>query len=272
MEPHPLAERIPPMSTDEYVSLRESVRENGLLHAIITYEGKVLDGRNRLRACEETDTEPHFRPYEGDSPATFVLSTNVHRRHLSVSQRAMVAADFLPEYEDEASRRKAHGLTSPGHPNAPGKDAPSVRSRRAREDAAEVMKVSPRSVQTAKRVKEKDPELADQVVTGAITLGAADRQIREREPERQAEIAAQTVMDDIVREVEKDRIVMIVRQSLAGLEMLENPEDRERLVAELRRLPLGPERTLYDTRIVNALRNLAAVHDLLSTRTLGVAQ
>ena len=58
------------------------------------FEDKVLDGRNRARACETAGIEPKTRVYDGTDPAGYVLSANLHRRHLTASQRAMAIAKF----------------------------------------------------------------------------------------------------------------------------------------------------------------------------------
>jgi hypothetical protein len=93
MEFHPVAELFPLMSDDEFTRLCCDIAASGLREEIWTHEGKIIDGRNRFKACGKAGVEPRFREYEGD-PAdlvTFVVSLNLHRRHLSESQRAMVA-------------------------------------------------------------------------------------------------------------------------------------------------------------------------------------
>jgi hypothetical protein len=179
---HPLADLIPAMSDDEYARLREDIATNGLLDAITLYDGQVLDGRHRLRACEETGTEPRFTEYEDDSPAQFVLSHNVARRHLSVSQRAMIATDFLPQLEAEAAeRQKRLGRERGGQPSVdsstqgpPPGPRHAGQPARAAEDAGNAIGVSGSYVARAKRVAQNDPNLAQKVRAGDVTVSAAE--------------------------------------------------------------------------------------------------
>jgi hypothetical protein len=94
-EPHPLADLLPAMSEAEYAELRDSIRENGLRQPItLHHDGRLLDGRHRARICAELGIEPDTETFEGtDSEAlAYVLDLNLTRRHLSESQRAMIAA------------------------------------------------------------------------------------------------------------------------------------------------------------------------------------
>lgn len=92
---HPAAEIFPLLEGAAFESLAEDIRQNGLKEPIwIDAEGRILDGRNRHRACLATGIQPRFQTYIGpdDSVVSFVVSLNLHRRHLNESQRAMVAA------------------------------------------------------------------------------------------------------------------------------------------------------------------------------------
>ena len=95
------------MSDEELAELAADIRAHGLLEPIVLLDGLVLDGRNRLRACEAAGVEPRFVDWDGTGdPAVWVISKNLKRRHLSTSQRAMVAAKLLGYYAGEAKERQ----------------------------------------------------------------------------------------------------------------------------------------------------------------------
>ena len=152
---HPLADCFPRMPGPEFVLLKKDIRENGLIEPIWVYDGKVLDGRHRQFACQEVGVEPRYRQYEGSNPLGFVISLNLNRRHLSESQRAMVAA----------------GLANmPAH--RPDDNCANLRT--SQDDAAEMLQVSRRSVQTAAKVERTAPaEVVEAVKAGNISLNMA---------------------------------------------------------------------------------------------------
>jgi hypothetical protein len=93
---HELALVFPPMTEPEFAAFKEDIREHGQREAITLYEGKILDGLHRYRACQELGLEPRVVRFEGNprAAAQLVLGRNFHRRHLTTSQRAMVAAEM----------------------------------------------------------------------------------------------------------------------------------------------------------------------------------
>src|SRR5262245_28140855 len=119
LKPHPAAEIFPPMSEEEFRAFKEDIRQRQQIDPIVLLDGKILDGRHRYRACRELGLEPLTREWDGQgSPVEFVVSRNLHRRHLSGSQKATVAVDLLPWLEKEAKERqraagKAHGRGRP---------------------------------------------------------------------------------------------------------------------------------------------------------------
>jgi hypothetical protein len=98
MEVHPLANVFPMMTDDELQDLADDIKEHGLLHPIVLdADGVLIDGRNRLRACEIAGREPQFERLNGHDAAAFIVSANLERRNLTKGQQAMALAMIYPE-------------------------------------------------------------------------------------------------------------------------------------------------------------------------------
>jgi ParB-like nuclease domain len=157
---HPLADIFPMLEEQDLKALAEDIKAKGLTEPITLYEAKVLDGRNRYRACDLAEVElrpDQFTQYKGDDALGFVISKNLHRRHLNESQRAMIAAEIA---------NMPQGFRS---------DQPSANLRKVISvpEAAELLNVSPRSVATAKTIEA--PDLQDAVKAGKKTVHAASK-------------------------------------------------------------------------------------------------
>lgn len=184
MNVHPLAELIPGMTDGEFEDLKADIEENGQQEPITLFEGQLLDGRHRYRACRELGIQPSCREYEGDKPAAFVLSLNVNRRNLTPGQKAAIAVEFLPELAKEAKKGQAEALDSRRGPDGRARVAPRTHSgrkpdpHRARNDAGALVGVSGATVDRARRVKELDPERFEEVKAGNLAVRTADEQVR----------------------------------------------------------------------------------------------
>jgi N6-adenosine-specific RNA methylase IME4/ParB-like chromosome segregation protein Spo0J len=149
---HPLAEVFPLIEGEEFEALVEDVRQHGLREPIWLYQGMILDGRNRYRACQAAGVPCPTRIYEGDDPIAFVISANLHRRHLDESQRAMVAAKL-------ATLKRGDNQHSEGLPIG---------------RSSELLNVGERSIARAREVLEHGaPELQHAVERGDISVAAA---------------------------------------------------------------------------------------------------
>jgi hypothetical protein len=96
---HEIAQLFPLLDGDGLAELAESIRRNGLLMPIKTDpDGVLLDGRNRLKACEMAGVEPRFEVFDGD-PVEYILSANIDRRHLNAGQCALIVALVYPDPE-----------------------------------------------------------------------------------------------------------------------------------------------------------------------------
>jgi ParB-like chromosome segregation protein Spo0J len=89
---HRFANIFPMMDDDAIDALARDITKNGLREKIVKYEDQVLDGRCRERACRLAGVAPRYKDYTGNDPLAFVVSRNLHRRHLNDSQRALAAA------------------------------------------------------------------------------------------------------------------------------------------------------------------------------------
>lgn len=179
-DPNPLALMFPSMSDNEQRELKAHIAEHGLLQAIVVdADRRILDGRHRYKACVDAGVKPFFDRYLGDDPVAFVVGANLHRRDLTIDERAVVAAQALPLLEDEARRRMSKG----GQGGLQGEDKSGERvPQRSRQVAAQRFGVNEKYVQRAKRLSAEAPDLAEQVRAGAIKLAKAYNQLPPTRP------------------------------------------------------------------------------------------
>jgi ParB-like chromosome segregation protein Spo0J len=153
LEFHPFADLFPLLDKESigFKALIEDIKVNRQHDPVILYEGKILDGRNRYRACQHLGIDVATRDYIGTDPIGFVLSVNLHRRHLNVSQRAMVAA-------------KLANLTAGANQHSEGTSI---------DVASKLLNVGRASVDRARQVLAKgDPSLIEEVEQGQISVTA----------------------------------------------------------------------------------------------------
>lgn len=173
-EIHPAAEIFPLLEGKEFDDLVADIKAHGLREPIVLHEGKILDGRNRYRACqlagaliltlERTDI--------GD-PYDFVLSANLHRRHLTVSQRAMILAT-IPARPQGYWRARRDGTTgeiekTDGYPAV-------LRTK----DLAASGGVSKDTLKGARQIRKNAPDLVPLVEQGEMTVNVAVGEIQRR--------------------------------------------------------------------------------------------
>ena len=167
---HPVALKFPPIPPDQYAELKESIRRYGQFDPIIiTDDGQILDGRHRYQACLELGIAPKtalFSMLDGAekkklTETEFIFDANMKRRHLTESQRAAIAAEFANMRQGDRTDLE------------PSDNCPKV----SQQKAAELLKVSSKSVGRAKKVKEKDPATFARLKSGDVSLNAAVQSI-----------------------------------------------------------------------------------------------
>jgi len=191
-EHHPAADLFPMMTASEFEQLKTDISEHGIREPAWTFNGTILDGRNRARACDELGMVLPTREYTGADPFKFVVSLNLHRRHLSESLRSLVAARIANL--TRGGDRKSDEFKVPNgtlkNPDAPKVAAP-VSPAITQADAAKMLNVSERTVKRAKQVLASgDTDLIAAVEAEQKTVNAAVTELRRREnAEQRAEIA-----------------------------------------------------------------------------------
>lgn len=94
-EVHPVAAMFPEFPPEEYANLRADIDANGVRFPVVVCGRWLVDGRTRLRACRDLDIDPPIQELEeGTDVVEWIVSANVRRRHLSTSQRAVLAAQL----------------------------------------------------------------------------------------------------------------------------------------------------------------------------------
>ena len=112
-EIHPAADMFPLLDDEELAILAEDIKRHGLyLPIVLDTEGRILDGRNRARACAIAGVEPRTVVYDGDRPELYVLSANAYRRHMTTGAQGDGHGTGV-EGSREASRRPLGPRISP---------------------------------------------------------------------------------------------------------------------------------------------------------------
>lgn len=238
-ELHPLCTLFPRLNGAEFEALKEDIKVNGLRQPIVIHDGMILDGGNRYRACVEAGVDPEVIEYSGGNIVSFVLSANLHRRHMTPGQQAAIVASA----QDWS---KAQSVGNPQLRN--------VAQLETAKDRAIQSGASHRTQQMADKVAKADPELAKKVAHGEITLPKAVESISpKKEKKQELKVTGsqedqseddsnwkpdedhiikeqQDKIDDLQEENEKLRSALAINQIPEGLEI----EDADTIIDTLR--------------------------------------
>jgi N6-adenosine-specific RNA methylase IME4 len=204
---HEVASIFPMMSEDGIESLARDIEANGQVRPVIVHpeDGSIIDGRNRFMACRKLGREPITETWDGKgSLVAYVISLNLARRHLDLSQQSMAAARAKPLFEAEAKKRS--GARTDLQANLP-----EGSMGQSRDKVAAVFGVSGRSVSHAETViRGAAPEVVDAVDRGELAVSAA-AELSRLEPEKQRAVLARTSgkpgnVRALVKQVEKAEV------------------------------------------------------------------
>jgi N6-adenosine-specific RNA methylase IME4/ParB-like chromosome segregation protein Spo0J len=210
----PSCAAFPPMQHDEFIALRASIERNGQQEPILVWGNRIVDGRHRLRACQELGIEPTFKRLTGDyqQAVSMAFAANVNRRQLGTGQLALLGAQL-------ATRR-------PGQTKA----AKHVEAVLSQAEAATLFGVSRDAIQKASRlILQKNATLLDAVHNGSMTLneayvtantGKTGLRAKTSETERNALRVAAAVKERLGKE---SRTLRLVKQAATSAKNLALP-------------------------------------------------
>lgn len=171
---HDLANIFPLVQGAEFDALCEDIATHGVRENVVLFEGAILDGRNRYRASQVAGVDCPMEEYRGDDAAAFVVSLNIHRRHLTESQRAMAAAKLANM--SHGGNRVQPEQDANLHLDIPLSERAKAQRPVTQSDAARLLNVSPRSVAAAKQVQvSAAPEVSDAVDAGRMSVSLASK-------------------------------------------------------------------------------------------------
>jgi len=240
---HPLAGIFPLIEGKPYEDLMADIMKHGVREPVWLYEGQILDGRNRYRAAVAMGVDCPFQEYTGQDATAFVVSLNLHRRHLNESQRGMVAAKLA---------------NMPAH-------RPSINSanlQTSQSDAAEMLNVSTRTVAAASKIQdEAQEEVIHALESGKVSINLATQ--------------FQALPDEVKREAitaisEQEPAKEVMRDAVKKAHVAHNSGDNEWYTpakyVELARAVMGgidtdPASSEIANRTVNASKIFTAEDD-----------
>jgi hypothetical protein len=210
MKVHPAAEIFPMIKGKEFDDFVEDIKLNGLREPIvIDQDGQLLDGRNRLAACKQLGIACETRTVSTDNPVGLILSFNLHRRHLTASQLALVGARIasLPVGVNAryvAARSRDRSATESDEPIA----------LYTTEEIADRLKIGTATLTRGRRVlNEGTPEEIEAIEQGESTVVTVIKEIKQRagEEPKEPRIIREKVIP--IRSTKKELELKLSKQS-----------------------------------------------------------
>jgi DNA modification methylase len=197
IEPHSFAGIFPLIDSAKLQELADDIKAHGQRDAIVLFEGKILDGRNRMAACKLANVPPKTREFSGtkQEALAYAWSTNVHRRHLNSGQ-VSVAHAMREKFDAEFAvvvkeMRAAVPKNNNAKKNSPDQKIGPVRKDRSKlvdSKLAASVGTNRSYIADARGLVEKKPELAKKVLAGDLTLSQA--KVEARRDDKRTEINA----------------------------------------------------------------------------------
>jgi ParB-like chromosome segregation protein Spo0J len=224
IEVHPAANIFPMIKGKAFDELVEDIRQNGLKESVVFYQGQLLDGRNRYRACQVLGIDPEAAEIdeeEGFDPVAWVLSMNLHRRHLGETEREAIGAKIANLKHGDVKTQK--------------NDATNVASKY---EVAEQLNVNAKGIERAKSaIKGGCKQLVEKLEAGEIPSSTAANFVKAVPDKRhQAEIlkGGLKAVREVIKESKQEQSRPSIKTGSAEYqEELEDATKQEELTSVL---------------------------------------
>jgi hypothetical protein len=157
------------MAGQTFLEFKADIAANGQKNAItLNADGILLDGRNRLRACQELGITPITETRNEPDEIAYIISMNIQRRQMDKAQAAAIAAELanLEKHSNQYQKKvDAQNCAS----------IPPI----SQTEAAERLGVSRRSVQSAQKTLLNDKELHQAAKTQGLAGVRAVKKARQ---------------------------------------------------------------------------------------------
>lgn len=182
---------FPEAKQEDYERLRQDIADNGFdaSQPIVIYQGDILDGWNRQKACDELNVRPTYETFKGsdEEAIAFMMRTN-KRRNLNSSQWSCIAveADELVKAIREAvekertKKQKENASNQHSEPCVKKLTQPKAdrNDTRVHAKTAELFNTNRTYVNQATKLKTQAPEVFEQVKAGKMRMTDATKAVR----------------------------------------------------------------------------------------------
>jgi Domain of unknown function (DUF4326) len=235
---------FPEAKPEDYARLIDDIQDNGYDQdqPVILYQGAILDGWNRNKACVELMIKPPTKQFVGSEleAIQFVMRTN-KRRSLSSGQWATVAVEAEDimgaiaeqvETDADAKRSEATKAQRAGEDKKLSAPQKAEHADKTATKAAELFQTNRTYINQATKIQKASPEVFAKVKAGTMTMQDANKAVRAiptapwREDERQrhsavakgqAVIANEELDKNLIEWARRlDKVVRIDRGTIYG--------------------------------------------------------
>ena len=175
---------IPPLTEEEYKTLEQSIIYEGCRDPLVVWDNIILDGHNRYNICMKHGllfkrVEKNFDNRE--KAKIWILENQLGRRNLNDAQRIDVVDRLFGLKEKRAAEERLKiptgGTTRENLPT-------SVKKGRATDNLSKKSKVSRRTYEKGKQVKDSQPELWTKCLDGKLSIDKAYKETKKQEKEQ----------------------------------------------------------------------------------------